>query len=101
MARLNPCPSLDSLFQKLLGSMKASCTVQIGQLKNLIWTSLKFSRPCGTEFGMGFARNLQEPEDLKVVERETGIEPATNGLGSRYSTIELLPPPDYSNPKPV
>lgn len=26
-----------------------------------------------------------------VVERETGIEPATNGLGSRYSTIELLP----------
>jgi hypothetical protein len=26
------------------------------------------------------------------VERETGIEPATNGLGSRYSTIELLPP---------
>jgi hypothetical protein len=33
--------------------------------------------------------------DLKIlqpVERETGIEPATNGLGSRYSTIELLPP---------
>jgi hypothetical protein len=27
-----------------------------------------------------------------VLERETGIEPATNGLGSRYSTIELLPP---------
>ncbi len=26
------------------------------------------------------------------MERETGIEPATNGLGSRYSTIELLPP---------
>ncbi len=26
-----------------------------------------------------------------VMERETGIEPATNGLGSRYSTIELLP----------
>jgi hypothetical protein len=24
------------------------------------------------------------------LERETGIEPATNGLGSRYSTIELL-----------
>jgi hypothetical protein len=32
------------------------------------------------------------PEDsCKFVERETGIEPATNGLGSRYSTIELLP----------
>ena len=27
----------------------------------------------------------------EVLERETGIEPATNGLGSRYSTIELLP----------
>ena len=25
------------------------------------------------------------------LERETGIEPAINGLGSRYSTIELLP----------
>ncbi len=28
---------------------------------------------------------------LLNLERETGIEPATNGLGSRYSTIELLP----------
>jgi hypothetical protein len=28
----------------------------------------------------------------QILERETGIEPATNGLGSRYSTIELLPP---------
>ena len=27
----------------------------------------------------------------RYLERETGIEPATNGLGSRYSTIELLP----------
>lgn len=27
----------------------------------------------------------------EILERETGIEPATNGLGSRYSTIELLP----------
>jgi hypothetical protein len=26
------------------------------------------------------------------LERETGIEPATTGLGSRCSTIELLPP---------
>ncbi len=25
------------------------------------------------------------------LERETWIEPANNGLGSRYSTIELLP----------
>ena len=28
-----------------------------------------------------------------VLERETGIEPATNGLGSRDSTTELLPLP--------
>jgi hypothetical protein len=29
--------------------------------------------------------------EFSHLERETGIEPATNGLGSRYSTIELLP----------
>jgi hypothetical protein len=34
------------------------------------------------------------------MERETGIEPATNGLGSRYSTIELLPLDNLSVPKP-
>ena len=34
------------------------------------------------------------------MERETGIEPATNGLGSRYSTIELLPLDILSVPKP-
>ena len=28
---------------------------------------------------------------LEAMERETGIEPATTGLGSRCSTIELLP----------
>ena len=28
---------------------------------------------------------------LRSLERETGIEPATNGLGSRDSTTELLP----------
>jgi hypothetical protein len=27
----------------------------------------------------------------RELERETGIEPATNGLGSRDSTTELLP----------
>ena len=42
------------------------------------------------------ARYLQYPrattrQVLQILERETGIEPATNGLGSRYSTIELLP----------
>src|SRR5438270_165474 len=30
----------------------------------------------------------------EVMERETGIEPATSGLGSRRSTAELLPPSD-------
>jgi hypothetical protein len=29
-ARLKPCPSFDSLFPSLLGSVKASCAVQIG-----------------------------------------------------------------------
>ena len=29
------------------------------------------------------------------MERETGIEPATNGLGSRDSTTELLPLSDW------
>jgi hypothetical protein len=38
---------------------------------------------------MGLAKRPLRPSNL---ERETGIEPATNGLGSRYSTIELLPP---------
>src|SRR5450631_4273183 len=49
-ARLNPCPSFDSLFPSLLGSVKASGAVQIDQLKNLIWTGLKLSRPSGTRF---------------------------------------------------
>jgi hypothetical protein len=34
-ARLKPCPSFDSLFPSLLGSVKASGAVPIGQLKNL------------------------------------------------------------------
>ena len=34
-ARLNPCPSLDSLFPSLSGA------VQIGQPKNLIWTGVE------------------------------------------------------------
>src|SRR5450631_2952530 len=38
-ARLKPCPSFDSLFPSLLGSVKASCAVQIGRLKNLNWTA--------------------------------------------------------------
>jgi hypothetical protein len=36
---------------------------------------------------------------MERLEREAGIEPATNGLGSRYSTIELLPltPPSIAD----
>jgi hypothetical protein len=43
--------------------------------------------------GLEVANNDDKPlphYDLSV-ERETGIEPATNGLGSRDSTTELLP----------
>ncbi len=34
------------------------------------------------------------------MERETGIEPATNGLGSRDSTTELLPLSDEASIQP-
>ena len=37
-------------------------------------------------WGCFLAGNYRE-----IMERETGIEPATNGLGSRDSTTELLP----------
>jgi hypothetical protein len=40
---------------------------------------------------MGGLFTLEPRIHNKSLERETGIEPATNGLGSRYSTIELLP----------
>lgn len=45
--------------------------------------------------GHDLLRGIRLPGNLTMLEddleRETGIEPATNGLGSRYSTIELLP----------
>jgi hypothetical protein len=50
MARLKPCPSLESLFPEPLRSPKRSCAVQTGQLEILIWTRVKFRRPCETEF---------------------------------------------------
>jgi hypothetical protein len=40
---------------------------------------------------VAFSSELEGPDRRGNLERETGIEPATNGLGSRYSTIELLP----------
>ena len=43
-------------------------------------------------------KNKNRLAQKQMVERETGIEPATNGLGSRYSTIELLPPDFLSVP---
>jgi hypothetical protein len=33
-------PFVGRLLQKLFGSAKTSCAVQIGQLKNLFWTGL-------------------------------------------------------------
>jgi hypothetical protein len=43
-------------------------------------------------FTAGLKRPVRQVKpDGRNLERETGIEPATNGLGSRYSTIELLP----------
>src|ERR1700730_17010580 len=46
-ARLNPCPSFDSLPQPLKVSEGFICYLANG---NLIWTSLKVSRPYGTKF---------------------------------------------------
>jgi hypothetical protein len=44
MARLKPCPSFDGVFPSVLGSVKASGAVQIGQLKNSnfeqVWLNL-------------------------------------------------------------
>ena len=46
----------------------------------------------GSFFHLVSDSTLRRSENiLKIVERETGIEPATTGLGSRCSTIELLP----------
>jgi hypothetical protein len=47
-AKPKPCPSL-TVFPSLLRAVMASCGRQIGQLKNLIWTCLKFSRPFGAK----------------------------------------------------
>src|ERR1700757_98026 len=54
-----------------------------------------FDGPCRWRAGRACAGTLSAGfgvEERRNLERETGIEPATNGLGSRYSTIELLPP---------
>jgi hypothetical protein len=67
---------------------------------HLLSATLSFVIPTGAKRAEGSAvqRNLPGNvfwslvRNLQIVERETGIEPATNGLGSRYSTIELLPP---------
>ena len=45
----------------------------------------------GTPRPINGARMSQPNLADTLVERETGIEPATNGLGSRDSTTELLP----------
>jgi hypothetical protein len=43
---------------------------------------------------LGGAQTEPKLKPTKTMERETGIEPATTGLGSRCSTIELLPRPE-------
>jgi hypothetical protein len=40
----------------------------------------------------GIGKGQSRCGSFERMERETGIEPATTGLGSRCSTIELLPP---------
>src|SRR5579885_505140 len=59
--------------------------------KHFIFSGLRNVRRPVTSFSPGLesARELQVVEDL---ERETGIEPATNSLEGCDSTIELLPP---------
>ena len=43
----------------------------------------------GESIGAGDEDRTRDAQ-LEILERETGIEPATPGLGSRCSTIELL-----------
>src|SRR6267154_6351969 len=54
-ARLNPCPSFDSLFPSLSGA------VQVDQPKNLIWTGVKFSRPTGLDLVTGVLMQTLKP----------------------------------------
>jgi hypothetical protein len=42
---------------------------------------------------------LRERESIEIMERETGIEPATSSLGSWRSTAELLPLTATTNPQ--
>ena len=59
--------------------------------KHFIFSGLRNVRRPVTSFSPGLesARELQVVENM---ERETGIEPATNSLEGCDSTIELLPP---------
>ena len=43
-------------------------------------------------------KTLARREGEKVMERETGFEPATSTLARSHSTTELLPPPCQDNP---
>jgi hypothetical protein len=47
-----PYPSFDNLLPE------TSCAVQVGELKNLIWTGLKFSVPPGLSLEMEFSHAL-------------------------------------------
>jgi hypothetical protein len=63
----------------LLRSVKASCAVQIGRRKNLIWTSPKFSRQNLTWTGvryidltLGFCL---DPHQRTLIEKKQGAQP--------------------------
>ena len=43
-------------------------------------------------YQLSYASAANFPSIAKILERETGIEPATNSLEGCDSTIELLPP---------
>src|SRR6267154_2197626 len=64
-ARLNPCPSFDSLFPSLSGA------VQIGQPKNLIWTGVKFSRPRSTSSGQALQDSIPGSHTPSLAPRYT------------------------------
>jgi hypothetical protein len=54
--------------------VKASGAAKVGHLKNLIWTSLKFSRPCGTYFGNGrVEEGMAEIDTLVAQNRQSTL----------------------------
>src|SRR5713226_5122157 len=71
-ARLNPCPSFNSLFPSLSGA------VQIGQPKNLIWTGVKPT--CSGEAVEGSAVSLP-PNQIQIGWMRSGVRDAATANG--------------------